>query len=348
MTIRKVVKPQIENFKQMKKLFFLCICSLFAFASCQRNPFKVDLSNTHINFKFHEFGNDLFAIRNNLNEQLPELENKYPAILPLFSTEVIAIGLPSDSGFADILGTFVNDSLMLEVKSKVDATIDRQLIDEQLTEAFRYFAYYFPDKVIPEVFTCVSGFNQSIIMTDSLMGIGLDKYLGRECEYYPRLGIPKYQQQNMHPAKIVPDALYAWYMSEFPFEGYGQQLIDRMIYEGKLLYMLDATLPDTPDSLKIGFSRKQLDFCNDRENAMWTYLAEHKMLFSNERMDIKRYTDDSPYTSSFTADSPGRTGNWLGWQIVKAYMAKNPGVTIPQLMQEKDCKKILNFSTYQP
>jgi uncharacterized protein YjaZ len=81
---------------------------------------------------------------------------------------------------------------------------------------------------------------------------------------------------------------------------------------------------------------------------MWTYLAEHKMLFSNERMDIKRYTDDAPYTSSFTADSPGRTGCWLGWQIVKDYMKKNPGMTIPELMEEKDCRKILNYSAYQP
>jgi hypothetical protein len=152
----------------------------------------------------------------------------------------------------------------------------------------------------------------------------------------------------MHPARIVPEAMYAWCMTEFPFEGYGPQLIDRMIYEGKLLYLLDATLPGTPDSLKIGFSQKQLAFCADRENAMWTYLAEHKMLFSNERMDIKRYTDDAPYTSSFTADSPGRTGCWLGWQIVKAYMKKNPGMTIPELMEEKDCRKILNYSAYQP
>ncbi len=332
----------------MKKLFFLLICSILVFAACQRNPLKVDLSNTHINFKFQEFGNDLFAIRNNINEQLPVLVQKSPAILPLFSTEVITIGLPEDSGFADILGTFINDSLMLQVKSNVDKKIDRKQIKNQLTDAFRYFTYYFPDKVIPEVFTCISGFNQSIIMTDSLLGIGLDKYLGSDCDYYSRLGIPRYQQQNMHPAKIVPDAMYAWCMSEFPFEGYGSQLIDKMIYEGKLLYLLDATLPNTPDSLKIGFSQKQLDFCIDRENAMWTYLAEYKMLFSNERMDIKRYTDDSPYTSSFTADSPGRTGNWLGWQIVKAYMKKNPSITIPELMQEKDCQKILNYSAYQP
>lgn len=331
----------------MKRLLW-SLCFVTMLISCQRNPFKVDLSGTKIEFQFHALGSDLFAARENLNAQLPALEKKYPTILPLFSSEVITIGFPEDEGFSERLNSFVNDSLMLEVKTQVDETIDRDKIEADLQQAFRYFHYYFPNKVIPEVFTCISGFNQSIIMTDSLMGIGLDKYLGRDCNYYRRLGIPRYKQLAMYPEKIVPDAMYAWGMTTFPFKGYGSQLIDQMIYEGKLLYFQDATLPDLPDSIKIGFTQKQLDFCSAKENAMWTYLAEYKMLFSTERMDIKRYVDDAPYTSSFTAESPGRTGVWLGWQIVKAYMKKHPKTTLPELMEEKDCRKILSLSGYQP
>jgi len=331
----------------MKRLFVIASCFILL-VSCHRNPLKVDLSNTKIDFKFDAFDSDLFAAGKDLQARLPALEEKYPNILPLFSSEIITIGYPEDEGFTDRLNSFVTDSLILEVKGEADAAIDRNKIKEELHEAFRYFSYYFPDKVVPEVFTCISGFNQSIIMTDSLMGIGLDKYMGRDCDYYPRLGIPQYQRINMHPDKIVSDAMYAWSTTVFPFSGYGPQLIDRMIYEGKMLYLLDATLPDTPDTLKIGYTQKQLDFCKMKENAMWTYLAEYKMLFSSERMDIKRYVDDSPYTSSFTAESPGRTGAWLGWQIVKAFMKKHSEVTIPELMEEKDCKKILNLSGYQP
>lgn len=330
------------------KNILLVLCFALALFSCKKNPVKIDLSKTKIDFQFQTFGADLFEAGKNLDTQLPALEGKYPRILPLFSSEVITIGFPEDKGFSQRLKSFVTDSMMLEVKAQVDEKINREQLKDELEQSFRYFHYYFPDKVIPEVFTCISGFNQSVIMTDSLMGIGLDKYLGRDCSYYPRLGIPQYQQLNMRPDKIVSDAMYAWCMITFPFNGYGPQLIDRMIYEGKLMYLLDATLPDTPDSLKIGFTQKQLDFCEAKENAMWTYLAEYKMLFSTERMDVKRYIDDAPYTSSFTDDSPGRTGVWLGWQIVKAYMKKYPDTTLPELMKEKDCKKILNKSGYQP
>lgn len=324
---------------------FACAALLTA---CNRNPFKVDLSDTHIAFQYDRFADDLFAAQGKIAASLPGLEAKYPEVLPLFSAEIIRIGVPGDSAFAETLESFVQDTLMNSVFRQVNTAIDQQKLAAGLEEAFRYYHYYFPNKAIPEVFGCVSGFNQSIVMTDRLLGIGLDKYLGRECPYYPRLGIPQYQRINMHPEKIVPDALYAWAMTEFPFSGYGPHLIDRMIYEGQLLYLLDATLPDMPDSLKIGYTRKQMDFCADRETAMWTYLAQYKLLFSTERMDVKRYVDDSPYTSSFTEHSPGRTGTWIGWQIVKAYMKKNPEVTIPDLMNDHDTKKILNLSGYQP
>lgn len=322
-------------------------CAGLLVLACSRNPFKVDLSDTKIDFRYERFGDDLFA-SNNKPEALQELETHYPDILPLFTAEVIRIGLPGDSAFTETLQRFVQDTLMNAVKKRVDEQIDPDKLQTELELAFRYYHYYFPERVVPVVFGCVSGFNQSVIMTDSLMGIGLDKYLGRDCDYYPRLAIPKYQRLNMHPDKIVPDAMYAWASTEFPFAGYGPHLSDRMVYEGKLLYLLDALLPDTPDSLKIGFTQNQLDFCHEKEAAMWTYLAQHKLLFSTERMDIKRYIDESPYTSSFTDQSPGRTGAWLGWQIVKSYMQKHPEVSIPQLLDDKDAKQLLNSSGYQP
>lgn len=331
----------------MNKFLILAVGAFLLFA-CTRNPFKVDLSETHVDFKYDRFSDDLFAIKDDPASKLPALEAKYPDVLPLFTSEVITIGLPGDSGFTDILQSFVQDTLMNAVKKQVDTQIDQNKLKTELEKSFQYFHYYFPDKIVPEVFGCVSGFNQSIIMTDKLMGIGLDKYLGRDCEYYPQLGVPKYERLNMHPDKIVPDAMYAWASTEFPFQGYGPHLIDRMIYEGKLLYFLDALLPDTPDTLKIGYTKQQLDFCYTKEEAMWTYLIQYKLLFSTERMDVKRYVDESPYTSSFTEKSPGRTGAWIGWQIVKTYMKKHPEVKIPELMEDKDTKKILNSSGYQP
>jgi len=76
--------------------------------------------------------------------------------------------------------------------------------------------------------------------------------------------------------------------------------------------------------------------------------VEHKLLFDNDRMNIRRFTGPGPFTSSFTSESPGKTGVWLGWQIVRKYMNKNPETSLPALMKEKDYQKILNYSGYDP
>ena len=41
----------------------------------------------------------------------------------------------------------------------------------------------------------------------------------------------------MTPDYVVPDYLTAWLMSEYPFSGNDNVLLDRMIYEGKIKYV---------------------------------------------------------------------------------------------------------------
>ncbi len=332
----------------MKSYITVFLISLLI-SSCNNNPFKnVDLSDSNVQLIFHSLDNDLFDNTDINKQRIEKLKDKYPQILPLFTTEVIRIGYPEDKGVDSLLKAFVTDTMIIKVKEMVDDKINKQQVNKDIEKAFRYYKYYFNNAVIPTVFTCISGFNQSIIMTDSIMGIGLDKYMGDDCKYYSQLGINAYQQINMKPEKIASDAMYAWIMTNFPFTDYGSQLIDKMIYEGKLLYILDAILPDTPDNLKIGYTPEQIKFCEENEADMWRYLAENKMLFSSDRMDIIRYTGDAPYTSSFSSDSPGRTACWLGWQIVRSYMENNQDITLLVLMSNKDCKQLLNKSKYHP
>ena len=121
-----------------------------------------------------------------------------------------------------------------------------------------------------------------------------------------------------------------------------------MIQEGKTMYFVDAMLPEMHDTLKIGFTGKQLEFCKKDEASMWTYLAEHKLLFSIDHMNIKRFIDDGPYTAAFSEASPARTGVWIGWQIVRSFMKQHPDLKLADLMKNNDFQAILNQSGYQP
>ncbi len=332
------------------QIFFVLLLASTIF-SCKRNPLKVNLSEIKKNIEIVRFGNELFSLqlKDTLNE-ISKLSNKHPDFFNLFTYRIIRVGGIGDEQFPKLLAQFVTDTMILNVKCLVDSEFsDFRKIEGQLNKAFKYYQYHFPDKNLPTIYTYVSGFNQSVVTAENIIGISLDKYLGRDCAYYKQLSTtPQYKILNMHKEKLVPDVVYAWGSSDFGAADKATNLMQNMILKGKLMYFVDALLPDVHDSLKIGFTTKQLEFCRNNEAQMWDYLVEKKLLFSTNRMDIVRYINDGPTTSGFPRQSPARAAIWIGWQIVRQYMEKYPEITLKELMLNSDYQQILNDSEYFP
>ncbi len=330
---------------------FLILFLLTTLISCNRNPLKVDISEIEAEPEYVNFNKELFSLplKDTLQEFI-DLREKNPDFFDLYTYKVINIGGINDEYFTDYMNQFLTDTMILNVKSLVESEFkDLDNIQNQITKAFQYYKYHFPDKNLPTIYFYISGFNQSVVTAEDLIGIGLDKYLGKDCEYYLRLSTtPLYKIKNMHKEKIVADVAYAWGMTEFEHTNKATNLLGNMIHQGKLMYFVDAMLPTTSDTLKIGYSKEQLEWCKKNEAQMWVQLVETKMLYSSKRMDILRYTNDGPYTNGFPLESPARTGIWIGWQIVRKYMKEHPEVTLPELMNNNDYQKILNDSGYFP
>ena len=319
--------------------------------ACNRNRLKVDISGINNNIEIVRFDKELFNIpQKDTLSALVSLHEEYPDFFDLFTYKVIRIGGINDEQFPGLMNRFLTDTMIQSVKQLVNTEFsDFDPTARQLNKAFKYYQYHFPEKELPAIYTCISGFNQSVFTAENIIGISLDKYLGRDCKYYRMLSnTPQYKIVNMHKEKIPSDVAYAWGLTEFPMSNNATNLLDHIIYQGKLMYFVDALLPETEDSLKIGYTGKQLEWCKNNEAQMWLYLVDKKLLYSNKRMDIIRYINDAPYTNGFPLESPGRTGIWIGWQIVREYMKKHPEVTLPQLMQNSDYQGILNASGYFP
>jgi len=348
MTIKYQLVRQFYELLPMKTR--ICVLLLtFILVSCHRNPLKINVSDVSVDLKIRHLDVDLL---NQNKEQLkvvvPSLKLKYGDFFDIFTYRMIGIGGTNQPNFFTDLESFVSDTLINRLKSEVSGKVDTIKLRKDLTSAFKYYKHYFPDKKLPDIYTCISGFNQSVVIADNLIGVSLDKYLGGTSPFYEQLGFPSYKRKNMCPDRMVPEMMYAWALSEWPKSDKLNTLLSQMIQEGKMIYFLDAVLPETNDSLKIGYSQKQLAFCKANELKMWTYLAEHKELFSTERMNIKRFIDDGPYTAAFAEESPARTGVWIGWQIVRSYMKEHPEITLPELLANQDFQGILNESGYQP
>ncbi|MEI6676993.1 MAG: hypothetical protein WCL21_00215 [Mariniphaga sp.] len=333
----------------MIKVFNLLLL-IFLIIGCQRNPLKVDVSKIDLTLNIKRLDQDIYSITpENKHITIPECTQKYGSFFNTYNENIIAIGNPSDSLYLTYLNGFLNDTIRKQAHIKIDSVFnDMTALTKKLEDGFKHYKYYFPKKIIPQIIAIISGFNQSVVITNDAIGISLDNYLGSNCPFYTMLALPGYKKENMTSSKIPTDVLYSWAISEYEFDESKNNLLSHMIYQGKILYFLDAILPEEPDNFKIGFQPEKIEWCKKNEAGMWTYLIEHKLIFNTDRMNIVRFINPAPFTSCFTAESPGRTGIWLGWQIVRNYMKKNSGISLPELMLENDYQKILNESGYTP
>ncbi len=331
-------------------IMFLTILTVSG-TSCKRNRYRINTSHINVSVSITRLEKDLFtADPGRVPELVPELKARYGGFLQLFSY-VINTGNVNDPSFPDFLVRFCTDKLNNEVYADVMKRFsDTDQLQKGLEDAFRHYMYYFPARKIPAVYTCITGFNNSIITGDSVLGISLDRYLGAGCDYYKRLQIYKYLSDRMTPDYIVPDCVYGWVMSEWPFDSAGYKadnVLAEMIHEGKLKYLEKCLLPDASDELIFGFSPEQLKFCRNNESQIWQYMVEHNLLFNTEQFTIRKLTGEAPFTSFFTNESPGRAAVWTGFRIVEAFV-KNSGIKPEELMKKTDIQDILQKARYSP
>jgi len=331
---------------------FLCFFAItvFAFTSCRNKHDNIDLKKIDIKVEVKRFDRDLFSINpDNIRLAIPKLSKEYGRFFQLFGEGIIRIGKIEEPGYPDYLKSFLTDKMVNETYKKVQEVFPNlDNLNAEFTDAFKRYHYYFPNRNIPSIYAFVSGFNQSTVLADSILGIGLDRYLGSDCGDYLSLGIPKYSIKDMKPSKITSDCMRAWAIGEFPFNDSIDNMVNNIIYEGKLMYFTKKMLPEQPDSLIFGFSSPKMKWCEKNEKQIWTYLIENKMLFISDSFVINKYINDAPFTSGFSQESPGRAVVWIGYRIVSSYMKNSKDITFQQLMMQRDYQKIFNQSKYRP
>jgi hypothetical protein len=317
---------------------------------CSRNPYHVDISSVDLEIKIKRFEKDLFSLDfDSITGKIPWFYDKYGDFFDLYNYKIINIGGAGQKTYPDYLKIFLTDYLNNEVYNKtMEVFPDLADLEKELTKAFKHYNYYFPLKEIPEIITYVSRFNQSVVTAEGIIGIGLDKYLGRECNYYSQLGLNQYTILNMHKEKIPTDCMMAWGLSEFEYNDSVDNLLSNMIYHGQIMFFVKSMLPDQPDSLIMGFTSSQMQFCRMNESRMWEYLVEKKLLFETDRMTISKFTGYGPFTKDFTRESPARAAIWIGWRIIEAYARNNPDKHLNNIMNETNYQQILTLSKYNP
>ena len=336
------------NFSTLKSLITSVI--LLIFLSCGNNPLDIDVSDVKIDLKINRFDQDLFKLKQPFNDQnLKKISNSYGDFFNSFTNNIINIGNIQSEEAQYHLNAFINDTYIKEIKTKSDQLFgDFSTYQIELENAFKHYKYYFPKKSIPKIITYISGYNYAIVTGDDYLGIGLDMFLGAKHDAYQKLGLPQYKTDFMSKEYMIAGAILGWVTTEFEQPETSANLLSEMVHQGKILYLMDALMPKTPGNIKINYTTEQLNWCNANETQIWFYIIDNDLLYSKETASIIKFMGESPFIQGFPEGSPGRVGHYVGWQIVKAYMEKNPNTTIQELMQEKDAQRILTKSKYKP
>jgi len=313
--------------------FFMLIMAISIFSCQEKNPLDIDVSqiDTHVNFI--RFDQDFYG---NSPDKLPEIKQKYPYLFPPRTPDSIWIDK-------------MQDSLLLELKKQVDSVFpDMNKYKEPVNDLYKHIKYYFPSFKSPDIITLYSDWNymRRAAYLDSLQFLTPDNFLGVNNKLYK--GIPMYIRRNLIPERI-PVEIAKSYAEAVVAPPKANNFISKMINAGKKLYLLDAFLPQTPDSLKIGYPTNKLKWAEDNEEKVWEYFIEKKLLFKDGNNLDMRFLNTAPYSKFYSEEdlqTPGRIGQYMGWQIVRSYMQKNK-VSLQKLLQTPE-EEIFKKSKYKP
>ena len=326
----------------------LLVLSWFVFG-CGNNHSEIDTSAIQLNLKVNRFEQELFSYTKIIDAEVSTLKKKYDPFFTHFIENIISISEVNDPSVYYYLNAFKLDAYVLDVEKKVDSVfVDFSSYQEQLTESFKLYQHYFPEKNIPEIITFTSGFNYAIVTDSAYLGIGLDMFLGSDYKAYSQLGLPQYKIANMTKEHLVTSAILAWISTEFELNESNADLLTEMIHQGKLLYILDKLTPYEEKYIKMGYAKEQLEWCENNEKQVWFYFVDNELFYTKETKEIIKFMGEAPFVQGFPEGSPGKVGQWVGLQIVKAFMENNTKATLQDLVNEKDAQKILNLSKYKP
>ncbi len=347
-----LIHSTFANIFFLKKLFLFVSISSLLF-SCNSDKPKLSIPEVEekkISLKIERFEQDVFNTDpNNISGGIALLRKKYGSFFNDFAVNILSLASADTIEFNQTFLSFTQDRDMKDVNKLILKKYpDLADLESDLAGAFTYYKHYYPDSLIPRVVSMNSGFNFAVVTTDTFLAIGLEMYLGDSCQYYPLLGLPKYKTKTMTKEFLATDVIKGWASTVFEEPANSSSLLSKMIYQGKLLYFLDALYPETEDAIKINYSPEQMKWCEENQSKVWKMLVNKKLLFSTQKEEIVKLVNEAPFTAGLPRESPGRIGQWLGWQIIRAYMKNHPDVTLQQLMKENDFEKILRESKYKP
>ncbi len=314
--------------KTIGVLWFFCVFS------CQNSSkIETEIANIQLDLRIERF-DQIFG--SSTPSELPALKQKYPF---LFAEK-----------FADTVWfRRMNDPIQHLLTKTVDSVFkDFSSTESEIKAFYQHLKYYNKAFQMPRLITVLSDvdYRNKAIVTDSIVLIALDNYLGPDHEFYS--SFYGYIKQNLDKNQLLPDLATA-YAEQLIHQSKRSIFLDELIYFGKQLYLKDVWIPFKENHEKIGYTIDQYQWAEANEFYIWQYFVEKELLYDTDKKLVSRFISPAPFSRfnlELDSESPGRVGQYIGWQIVKSYIKNNP--TSLSKMLQMDALEIFKNAKFKP
>jgi len=310
---------QSNIFIKMNRIFpFLFLILIFLNSCTSEKKVKEEVLAIDVNINIDRF-DQKFAKAT--PENLKQLKKTYPYLFPEHYPDSIWIQKSQDT-------------LQKQLEEEVAKVFsDFSEYEDEITLLFQHLKYYFPEFQEPKIVTLITDvdYRNKVIYADTLVAVGLDNFLGNDHFFY--VDIHRYIARNMIPEQLTPEIAEA--ISErYIAPPRSRTFMELMVYYGKKAYLKELLMPIYDEHRVFGYTEEELDWAKANEMEIWRYFVERELLFSTDPQLASRFINHAPFSKFYLEldnESPGSLGQFIGWQIVRAY-AKNNEIDLKHLL----------------
>ena len=164
----------------MRRLYTLLLLAMLLFVGCQwRWGNADDNPDWLLSVSRYDRVQSLYLTTGDISA-LQQMNTEYPQQTRTLIEDVLRLGRVNDPHINSRFLSFYQDSTLQTVIAETQVQYaDMTDVNQQLSDAFENLLKLLPNLCVPEVYAQIGSFDQSIIVSNDLLGISLDKYLGR-------------------------------------------------------------------------------------------------------------------------------------------------------------------------
>ncbi|CAM3363890.1 hypothetical protein [Aquirufa ecclesiirivi] len=292
------------------------------------------------------------TIANSTTEkQIDSILRKHPEVLQAY----FSVGTNRSVELAkNFFALFQNPALKkFYEQSQQQAFFGGKILENELQAAFQEIKNEFPQAKIPKIRTVFTGFGavgnfktQHLVVSDTLIIIGLDYFMGKKGLYLPQ-NVYDYQLRRLEPRAIVGQILllYAGYFNQHDAEN--ATMLSDMIWYGKSYAFAKKMAPALADSLLFGYTQTELAESDMFQQEIWEHFIDQSLLYKQDEFTKAKYLGERPKTIEIGPACPGSIGRWLGWRIVDAYQTNHPKESLASIMAKPNANQLFQASGYR-